>query len=282
MKHIIVYNVKEERFALSANMFFKIIPNCILIEGNNLKSLEFSGLIESWEEYCLHFMCHGSPGSLECKTSQIIGAIGKQLLKNQTNPKVIFIYACHAADENGTAKKMYEYYGKTVPLVGIGKCESISVNDKDDNPIPAGGPISFMYSLLKSEPSDLVINMVKEIKSPSICKIEDKSENIVPKGAALYTTDELNTYTIEQIFGSFSKEHQNDIKILYDYLFQDVCAEEKSDDTARSPRKRNLSEEEKSDDTARSPRKRARPSPDGRRRRSPRRKGKGKGRRKSP
>ena len=273
MKHIIVYNVREERFALSAEMFFRSIPNCILVEGQNLKSLEFSGLVESWEEYCLHFMCHGSPGSLLCNNQTLISKIGGKLQENKTHPKVIFIYACHAADENGTAKRMYDYYNGTVPLIGIGRCESISMNDENNKAIPAGGPISFMHSLLKSNPTDLLTKMVEEIRSPSICKKE--SDDIIKKGAAIYDSIEpqLNKYTIEQIFGYFSMDYRDEINILYDWLFQDVCVGEK----------RSRSEEEKSDDTTtKSPRKKARRSTDGgrqRRRKSPRhRKGKRKSR----
>jgi hypothetical protein len=219
MHHIIVHGKdgEQERFKLAGELLRDIISNSTLIEGLSLKSLTFDGVMTP---YCLHIVSHGNESSLKLKSCYTIDQIMRSLKTNAV-PEIIFIYACHAGDPNGTSKKLYDRFERTIPIVGIGRCDSISKDDDDGNALPAGGPISFMYSLSQSTPEESLSHSLARVKVPSIC-LDDTEGKITGRSAVTFGVLP-ESYTVKRVFGDLNIDSatKDYLKEVYDYLFED-------------------------------------------------------------
>jgi hypothetical protein len=142
-------------------------------------------------------------------------------LRVNAYPKIIFVYACHAADPNGTSKKLYDRFDGIVNVVGIGRCDSISKDDEDGNALPAGGPISFMYSLTQSTPKESINDLLARVKVPSIC-LDDEEGKVSGRSAVTYGTIPESD-TVESVFGDLNIDSKTKqyIERVYEYLFED-------------------------------------------------------------
>jgi len=223
MKHIIVHGKDgtQERFKLEGELFHKMIPNSSLLVAESLKILNSE--MDIREDYCLHFICHGNESSLKFGQPFRIDQIYKMLAKNHT-PKIIFIYACHAGDDNGTAKKLNKRFsddGIEIPVIGVGRCDSISKLDEDGTDLPAGAPISLLYSLVNSEQSEKIAALLKKVGVPSVCVGDSKGKIILRKVVVFGSLPE--NYTIKSLFGklNINTSITNHIKTTYAYLLED-------------------------------------------------------------
>lgn len=108
-----------------------------------------------------------------------------------------------------------------MPCIGIGRCDSVSRNDDDDNPLPAGGPTSLMYSFLSSKPTESIKETLNRIRVPSLCSEDDKGKIIGRKSVTFGSLPE--DYTVEKVFGklNITDEDSEYITDVYDFLFED-------------------------------------------------------------
>ena len=220
MKHHIVHGKdgSQQRFQLAGELLRDIIPNSHVKEGTKLDDF----IIDETEDYCLHLISHGSKGELKFDKSYRTDQILKKMTTNTTPPKMIFIYACHSGDEDGTAKKFNSRLN--IPVIGVGECDTISSDDGDGNPLPAGSPVAFMYSLLSSTPHESINAFIDRIEVPSDCHNPLEKGKVIPTKARVFGTLP-DYYKVGTIFGklNITDEDREWITDLNVYNFTDYA-----------------------------------------------------------
>lgn len=127
-------------------------------------------------QYILHIVTHGSNGSLSLGTPRVVTSIFKKFKNKKEIPKpsFIIIYACHAADENGTARKIFDYFDHSIPVIGIGTCESVSM-EEDGKEYPCGTMLSFLNCLVHSSPNDNIVDTFNNTLTLGICSKDEET-----------------------------------------------------------------------------------------------------------
>lgn len=194
------------RFDAAAELFESVVPGSRAILG--AKNLKFIDELPEGKMYALHLVCHGSPGSIQLGSPRTVTTLLKALVKANRVPAIFVIYACHAADENGTAYKAYEYLkakGYKCAVAGVGACDAVSCEDDDGNELPSGTVLGFLDTLLKIDPETATTKFLGSIYAPGICP---GSDEILPRRSVLFSTVSA---PVKRVFGKLNHDRENQI-----------------------------------------------------------------------
>lgn len=140
-------------------------------------------------------------------------------------PVALFVYACHASDENGLAEKL-AMYGKRdnkfkVPLiVGVGKHDAVTCTESEGKHLTAGTVLATLNVLLRVDPSTPVNDFAKCIQAPGLLSDNDDIELYSAK--VLGSTNKTVAGMFGTVYKTLKKKKPNTLMLLRCHNAQQV------------------------------------------------------------
>lgn len=184
MRHIVVFQPPkkhEKRFMKGFHVLKNFLVSCESVRVKGARcTVDNKDMTKLRRPFCLHVMTHGNGSSITVdKTPILLGKFVKNfVLKHR--PSCVILYSCHAGytttNSKSSAERMQNLLNEakfSIPVVGIGTCESLSCRDDNGVELPQGTVIGFLKFLIdahQKNSSMSTLKMLKTIKTPGYCQ----------------------------------------------------------------------------------------------------------------